>query len=196
MSTLSASEGLVTVEEYLAGEPFADVKHEYLGGVIYAMAGASEAHNIIAMNLYVALGTRLRGKPCQAFGSDMKVKLRPPGDTYFYYPDAMIACDPTDSGHGWRERPAVLFEIISEDTRRIDEREKRLAYRQLSSLTAYVRIEQTQAEIVVESRIGDTWKTERLVGVDAVLHLPSVGIELPLAELYERLNFQAAPEAR
>ena len=191
MTALTVSESCsITVEEFLAREPFSDIKYEYLGGVLYAMAGASEAHNIIAMNLYSALHARLRGKPCQPFGSDMKLKLRPAaGDTYFYYPDAMIACDPTDSGHGWRERPAVLFEIISEDTRQIDEREKRLAYRQLASLQAYVRIEQTRAEVAVESRAGDEgWRTERLSGLDTVVRLKAVGIALPLAELYERLK--------
>lgn len=194
MSTLPVSDTFITVEEFLAREPFDQIKHEYLGGVVYAMAGASEAHNIIASNLIGLLHARLRGKPCQAFGSDMKVKLRPSGDTYFYYPDAMIACDPTDSGHGWRERPAVIFEIISPDTRHTDEREKRLAYRQLGSLQVYVRIEQTHAEVIVESRTDDVWKMDRLIGLDAVLSLRSVKIELPLSELYERLNFPAAAQ--
>jgi Uma2 family endonuclease len=192
ISTLPTSDAFIAVEEYLATEPFSEVKREYLGGIVYAMAGASEAHNIIAMNLYVALGTRLRGKPCQPFGSDMKLKLRSSGDTYLYYPDAMIACDPTDSGHGWRERPAVLFEIISDDTRHTDEREKRFAYRQLASLQAYVRIEQTRPEAVLESRAEDGWKAERLIGLDAVLKLPAVQIDLPLSELYERLSFPAS----
>jgi Uma2 family endonuclease len=189
MTTLPIAQTLVTVEEYLEGESRSEVKHEYLGGVVYAMAGASEPHNIIAMNLYGALHSRLRGKPCQPFGSDMKVKLLPLGDTYFYYPDAMVACDPTDAGHGWRERPAVLFEIISEDTRRIDEREKRLAYLQLASLTAYVRIEQDRPEAVAEHRTHDGWKIERLTELGAVIHVPAIDIELPLAELYERLSF-------
>lgn len=117
MTTLTAERELVSVEDYLEKETRSDVKHEYLAGVIYAMAGASEAHNVIAMNLYTALGNRLRGKTCQPFGSDMKVKLHPLcGDTYFYYPDAMVACDPADSGHGWRERSSVLLEIVSEET--------------------------------------------------------------------------------
>ena len=180
----------MTVEEFLAREPSFEIKHEYLGGVVYAMAGASEPHNIIAANLVGMLHARLRGKSCQPFGSDMKVKIRPArGDTYFYYPDAMIACDQTDSGHGWRERPAVLFEIVSEDTRQTDEREKRLAYHQLPSLQAYVRIEQARPEAIIESCSEDGWKTKRLLGLGGVIKLGAVGIELPLAELYERLNF-------
>ena len=136
MNAVAARLPEITVEEYLAEEALSEVRHEYLGGVVYAMAGASEPHNRIATRLLSMLDVRLRGKPCEPFGPDMKVRLRPLDSTYFYYPDAMVACDPTDSGHGWRERPAALFEIISEETRRVDEREKRVPYLQLPSLQA------------------------------------------------------------
>ncbi len=180
---------IITVDEYLESELQAEVKHEYLGATVYSRAGASEAHNVIAMNLYAALGTQLRGKPCQPFGSDMKLRINLFGDFDFYYPDAMIACDSTDGvGHGWRERPTVLFEIISEETRRIDQREKRLAYLQIASLEAYIRIEQARAEVLAEVRAGAAWKTTRLSGPDAKLELTTLGIDLPLAELYERVR--------
>ncbi len=188
VSTLGHSSELVPVEEYLEGELRAETKHEYLGGLVYAMAGASEDHNIIAANLMGMLHAQLRGKACQPFGSDMKLRLETLGDTYFYYPDAMVACDPSDSGHGWRERPAVLFEILSEDTRRLDEREKRIAYLQIASLYAYVRIEQTSPEAVVERRVAGTWKRERFSGIDAIPDLPEVALRLPLGELFERLR--------
>jgi Uma2 family endonuclease len=184
----------VSVEEYLADEPLSEIKHEYLGGAIYAMAGASEPHNIVAVNLWVALGARLRGKPCRAFGSDMKVRLSPLGETYFYYPDAMIACDPTDAGRNWRERPAALFEIISERTRRIDGGEKRWAYLQLPSLEAYVRLEQVRAEAVLDLRTEQGWRRQILPGLDAVLKTPSLGLEIPLAEIYDGVQFNAAAE--
>jgi Uma2 family endonuclease len=189
MSTAVANTPFITEDEYLETEIRSEFKREYLGGVVYAMAGASEAHNIIAANLMGMLHARLRGKRCQPFGSDMKVRLLPLDSTYYYYPDAMIACDPADSGHGWRERPSALFEIISEETRRIDEREKRLAYLQLASLEAYVRIEQDRAEVVIERRTPDGWKAERLIGLEAVVRLPTLEIELPLAELFERVDF-------
>jgi Uma2 family endonuclease len=189
VSTLTHSSELVTVEEYLEGELRSETKHEYLGGLVYAMAGASEEHNVIAANLLGMLHAQLRGKPCQPFGSDMKVRLHTLGDTYFYYPDAMVACDPADSGHGWREHPAVLFEILSDDTRRLDEREKRFAYLQIPHLQAYVRIEQTSPEAIVERRISGAWQSEKLTGLDAIIALPEIGIRLPLAELYERLRF-------
>ena len=189
MSVLAARPPEITVEEYLADEALSDVKHEYLGGVVYAMAGASEPHNRIATRLLSMLDTRLRGKPCEPFGSDMKVRLHPLDSTYFYYPDAMVACDPTDSGHGWRERPAGLFEIISEETGRVDDGEKRIPYLQLPSLHAYARIEQERPEVVVDRRTPEGWKSERVSGLDAVVRLPELGIELPLAELFERVTF-------
>ena len=147
MTTLADRPLEMTVEEYLASEIHSDVKREYLGGAVYSRADVSEEHNYIASNLVGLLCTQLRGKPCEPFNSDMRVRLRPLDSTYFYYPDAMVACDPTDSGHGWRERPAALFEIISEDTRRVDEREKRVPYLQIPSLQAYVRIEQARPEL-------------------------------------------------
>ena len=188
MSTAAANAPFITEDEYLETEIRSEFKREYLGGVVYAMAGASEAHNIIAANLMGILYARLRGKPCQPFGSDMKVRLLPLDSTYYYYPDAMIACDPTDSGRGWRERPSALFEIISEDTRRIDEREKRLAYLQLARLEAYVRIEQDRAEVVIERRTPEGWRAEGLSGLEAVVRLPTLGIDLPLGELFERVQ--------
>ena len=189
MNSAVAHAPFITEGEYLESELHSEFKREYLGGVVYAMAGASEAHNIIAANLMGMLYAQLRGKSCQPFGPDMKVRLLPLDSTYYYYPDAMIACDPTDSGHGWRERPSALFEIITEDTRRIDEREKRLAYLQLASLQFYVRIEQDRAEVVIERRTPEGWKTERVSGLEAVVELPALEIALPLAELYERLKF-------
>lgn len=189
MSSAAATAPFVSEEEYLATEIHSEVKREYLGGAVYAMAGASEPHNIIAANLLGMLYAQLRGKHRQPFGSDMKVRLLPLDSTYYYYPDAMIACDPTDSGHGWRERPSALFEIVTEDTRRIDEREKRLAYLQLASLDAYVRLEQDRAEVVIDRRTPDGWKSERLTGLDAIVRLPTLEIELSLAELYERVKF-------
>ena len=191
MSVSVLAQSYMTVEEFLAGEELSPVKYEYLGGMVYAMAGAGEPHNRIAFSLYGMLYNRLRGRRREPFGPDMKLRLHFPssGSTYFYYPDAMVVCNPTDEGHGWREQPAALFEILSESTRQIDEREKRVAYLGLHSLAAYVRIEQDRPEIIVERRTLEGWQMERFIGLDAVLKLPTLEIELPLAELYERVTF-------
>lgn len=191
MNTAAATAPFITEEEYLETELRSEFKREYLGGVVYAMAGASEAHNIIAANLMGMLHARLRGRACQSFGSDMKVRLLPLDSTYYYYPDAMIACDSADSGHGWRERPSALFEIITEETRRIDEREKRLAYLQLATLEAYVRIEQDRAEVVVERRSPEGWRAERLSGSMRWYACRRWRSNCRWRELYERMKFPA-----
>src|SRR2546423_8717771 len=89
--------GMVTVGDYLSGELRSEVRHEYVGGSVYAMAGASEEHNAIAGNLFAALHAHLRGKPCRVFFVDMKVRLLITHTDIFYYPDLMVACDPRDT---------------------------------------------------------------------------------------------------
>src|SRR5437016_2558632 len=112
---------LLSIEDYLEGELRSLVKHEYLGGTVYAMAGARNVHNDVATNLLIALGSQLRGRPCRALNSDTKVRLRLPTQTRFYYPDAMVVCrsnPPTDT---FQDNPVVIAEVMSETTRRIDE---------------------------------------------------------------------------
>lgn len=191
MSAQPVSAQLLSVAEYLATEPFNLEKREYLAGVVYDMAGASEAHGVIAMNLYAMIHTRLRGKTCQGFSDNMQLRLRRPGGTYFYYPEAMISCDPMDSpGQRWKERPAALFEILSESTRGTDEREKRMAYLELPGLQAYVRIERDRPAVTVDGRTAEgDWSLTHFQGMDAVAFLPTLNMELPLVELYERMRF-------
>ena len=92
---------LITPEEYLEGEKYSEVKHEYVAGHIYAMVGASEPHNQIAINLTTALKLHLRGGPCRVFMSDMKVRVR----DAFYYPDVLVSCDRTDTNKYYKTRP-------------------------------------------------------------------------------------------
>src|SRR5439155_618350 len=104
------------------------IKHEYLGGVVYAMAGARNAHNLIATNALVALGARLRGKGCRPFNSDTKVRVRLPTQVRFYYPAVSVVCRPNPLTDSFQDEPAVLVEILSRKTHRIDMVEKKDAY--------------------------------------------------------------------
>ena len=187
MPAIAVSNVLMTVEEFLAAELSYESKHEYLAGMPYAMAGASTRHNGIAANLVGELHSRLRGKSCREYGSDLKVKLQISSSTYFYYPDAMIVCGRGGLGTSWAEQPRVIFEILSESTRAIDEREKRIAYLSIPTLDAYVLIEQKAERVIVDRRTAEGWVREILEGPGAVLRLPTVEVELPVTELYERL---------
>src|SRR5690242_18136730 len=176
---------LVSIDEYLAGELASPVKHEYLGGVVYAMAGARNAHNLIASNCLGALHGRLRGRPCRAYNSDTKIRLRLRDQIRFYYPDASVICRPNPPGDSFQDEPAVLVEVLSRRTRRIDEGEKREAYLTIPSLSAYLLVEQEAAAVVVFRRTEQGFVREVHQGIDAVIPLGEIDVELPLAEVYD-----------
>src|SRR5438067_643283 len=131
---------LISVDDYLAGELKSPSKHEYLGGVIYAMAGARNLHNLIASNALVALGSRLRGRLCRAFNSDTKVRVRLPAHVRFYYPEVSVVCRPNSPTESFQDEPAVIIEVLSRATRRIDEGEKKDAYLTIPSLSVYLLV--------------------------------------------------------
>src|SRR5437588_8261366 len=87
----------VTVEDYLAAEQHSDIRHEYIAGSVYAMAGASDRHNLISGNIYAPLHSHLRAKTCRVFMSDVKLRAQASGENIFYYPDLMVVCDSRDS---------------------------------------------------------------------------------------------------
>jgi Uma2 family endonuclease len=181
---------LVSVEDYLAGELASDVKHEYSGGFVYAMAGARNVHNRIAIALLGSLYAQLRDKPCEPFNSDTKVRIRFPTHTRFYYPDAMVVCEPNPANDTFQDHPVVIAEVVSEATRRIDEGEKRDAYLTISSLMAYLVVETDRPRVVVHRRTDSGFVAEAYEGAGTVIPLDAIDAELHFAELYERVVFQ------
>ncbi len=170
-----------TPESYLDAEATApEARHEYLAGDVYAMGGASAAHNIIAGNLFAALHRHLAGTPCRVFMADMKVRLQIYQEDYFYYPDVMVACKPQDNARYYRTQPVFLAEVLSESTQRIDQREKRLAYQHIDSLEEYLILAQDRPEAVLY-RKALQWHA---VTWDTTVPLASLGLALPLAQLY------------
>ncbi len=198
---------LVSVQDFLAGELVSPIKHEYLGGFVYAMAGTRNAHSIIEVNIRGELHQHLRGKPCQPYSSDTKIRIHLPipsplspaagergrgeGATHvrFYYPDASVVCRPNPQTDSFQDEPAVLFEVLSRGTRRIDEGEKRDAYLTIPSLRVYVLVEQEMPAVLVYRRTEQGFVREVYEGLDAVLPLQDIGTSLPLAEMYERVDF-------
>jgi Uma2 family endonuclease len=182
---------LVSVEDYLASELTSDVKHEYLGGYVYAMAGARNVHNRVASAILGSLYNQLRGKPCEPFNSDAKVRIRFSTHTRFYYPDAMVVCEPNAAEDTFQDRPVIIAEVVSDATRRLDEGEKREAYLTISTLMAYLVVETDRPRVVVHRRTDSGFVAEACEGLDAVIPLEAIEAELPLAELYERVEFES-----
>ncbi|MCH7224605.1 Uma2 family endonuclease [Haloferula sp. A504] len=179
----------ISIAEYLAGEELAEVKHEYVGGSVHAMAGATNRHNAIAVNAMVSLGAQLRGKSCRPFNSDTKVRIDFPDHTRFYYPDAMVVCRSNPAGDHFQESPVVVVEVLSDSTRRTDLEEKREAYLTMPSLKALIFVEPDSPRVVIHRRRAEGgFGSEVHSGLDAVVPLPEIEAELPLAELYDQIG--------
>lgn len=184
----------ISVEDYLAGELVSQVKHEYVGGEVYAMAGATNAHNIIAGNVFASLHTGLRRKPCRPFNSDTKIRIRLQSRWRFYYPDVSVVCRPNPQQESFQDEPTIVAEVLSRKTRRIDEGEKQDAYFAIPSLSAYLLIEQETPAIVVHRRTPNGFLREVYDGMDAVIPLDEIDAELPLADAYEGVEFLPEPD--
>ena len=180
---------LISVEDYLASELRSQVKHEYLDGVVYAMAGSRNVHNIIAGNVLAALHARLRGRKCRPFNSDTKIRVRLPTHWRFYYPDASVICRQNPLNDSFQDEPTAIFEVLSKATRRVDGGEKKDAYLTIPSLSTYVLLEQDSAAAVVYRRSEQGFLREVYAGRETTIPLPEIEIELPLAEIYDGVEF-------
>lgn len=170
----------ITVEEYLEGEKGSDIRHEYVAGAVYAMAGASGLHNLLALAFATGLRQHLRSSPCRVFMSDMKVRVR----DAFYYPDLVVVCGAIDAGAYYQSVPTLIVEILSESTEARDRLEKRLAYQSLESLQEYVLVTQDKMRVEVYRRIEDGWQIETYSYGDRV-RFASIHYEAAIEQLYE-----------
>ena len=183
---MNAAEKIIylTEEEYLEGERHSEVRHELVGWQAWAMAGASEEHNIVSGNLFNALSAHLRGKRCRTFIHDMKVRVNWEGAPTFFYPDVLVTCDPRDTDRYFKQHPTVVIEVLSPETERFDRREKLMAYASLDSTQDYVLVAQDRIEVTVHRR-ANGWKPENVGGAEMLLDLPSLAFSLSLAAIYE-----------
>jgi Uma2 family endonuclease len=180
----------LSVDEYLNAEKDSPVRHEYVDGQIFAMAGASDRHNRIAGNFYKRLDDHLGDGPCEAFISDMKVWV---SEFVFYYPDVVIACDGPGADAYYRKQPRLIIEISSPGTERTDRSEKLVAYKQVKSLKEYVIVSQDRVRIEVCRRgRGGRWSWVVLTELSDELRLESVGLTITLVEVYRRVFPQRA----
>lgn len=185
MSALSQQTHWITPEEYLEGELLSEIRHEYACGKVYAMAGASAAHNRISVNLLAELNLHLRGKPCEAFINDMKIRMESGSDSFFYYPDVMVACDPSDNADYFRRFPKVIVEVLSPSTERIDSSEKLRAYQSIPTVEVYILISQQETQVTIFRR-ANQWRREVITGSVGRLEIPELEFGIDFARLFER----------
>jgi Uma2 family endonuclease len=192
-----ARQTYLTPEEYLVLERQAETKSEYLNGEVFAMTGASLAHNQIAVNIVLALGSRLKSGPCRILSHDMRVKVSQTG--LYTYPDVVVICGRPQLEDKQKDtllNPTLLIEVLSPSTEGYDRGAKFAHYRTLESLTDYVLIWQTEARIEHFARqAADKWLLTEYKGQEAVAPLSSIGCELPLAEAYDQVELPPAETA-
>ncbi len=184
-----------TLEEYFALEESADHRNEYYQGEIYAMAGGKFNHNVITSTFAGLFYQAFLNKPCVAFVSDMRVQTKPDG--LYTYPDVMLVCDKPIFLEGREDtitNPQVIIEVLSDSTRKYDSTDKFEFYKELKALRYYVLVEPDRAYIQCFQRIDQNkWLLETCKGLEDSLKLTELNIELPLAQIYARVNFPTIP---
>jgi Uma2 family endonuclease len=175
-------------DDYLAAEAASLIKHEYRDGEVYAMAGGTDAHVTIALNLWALLRAHLRNRGCRAYALDMKAHIE--ALNCFYYPDVMVTCDDRDLPSSTVKRhPCLIVEVLSDSTEAFDRGDKFTDYRHLDSLQEYVLISQTRQQVEVFRRnVEGLWVLHPFSEGEGV-SLTSVGWEGAIADLYEDVDF-------
>ncbi|HWX41876.1 MAG TPA: Uma2 family endonuclease [Blastocatellia bacterium] len=179
-----------TTEQYLTLERQSEVRHEYLDGFVYAMAGETPEHSTICFNLAGLVHSQLRNGPCRGFSPNMKVRTDPSG--LFAYADLAVVCGKPIFHDDKRDvliNPTAIFEVLSASTEAYDRGEKFLRYRRgITTLTDYTLIHQSRAIVEHFTRSTDVvWPSKTIEGIDATLSIPSIGCEISLAEIYARV---------
>lgn len=174
----------ITVAEYLEGERISDVKHEYVDGEIYAMAGESRRHNLIASNFVVNFRGSLEN--CEVYFEG--VKLRANRST-FYYPDVLVTCETEREDDDYVIKyPCLIIEVLSPSTASVDKREKLIAYKMIESLQEYAIVWQDELRVELHRRHENGWLTFFYTNLEDRIEFSSVNIETTVAEIYRGVN--------
>ena len=182
----------LTPEEYLAWERKSDTKHEYLGGEIIAMSGASYRHTIITMNISGELYSQLKEGQCTVHTNDLQVRTQP--ETSYFYPDILVVCgEPLfeDNIFDTLLNPVVVIEVLSPSTERYDRGEKFDYYQQLASLREYVLVSQDEVRVELYHRQGTAWQPTEFRSLGDMLLLDAINCELTLSDIYRRVEFRS-----
>lgn len=179
----------LTVEEYLAMDRAAEVASEYHDGEVFSICGVTAEHSLINANLTVAVGTRLQNSPCRVYASPLRVRVSPKN---FVYPDLMVICGKpvfTDESADTVINPKVIVEVLSPSTESYDYGLKFKLYRNLASLEEYIWVEPDTPTVEVFRKAGSEWRFATVTGMNSVLNVESLGLAIPLGEIYDRIEF-------
>lgn len=183
-----------TFEEYLALEAASETRYEYWDGEVFAMAGTTKRHNRMVLNLARLLYPFAQKKGCEVFAENVKQQLRE--RSRYVYPDVIYTCDPDDveaDDGQWVVEPRLLIEVLSDSTAGVDREEKRDAYFLLPSLQAYIILAQDRYSAKIYQRANDFWRNQLLTNPADEILLPTLGITLKLADVYEGIRLKINP---
>lgn len=183
---------LLTADAYLQGEADAMIRHEYVRGEVYAMAGAGDGHVRISGNVFALLKAHLRGSGCSVYMADMKVRVKE--NEAFFYPDVLVTCDPADLQRNYTKySPSLIVEVLSVSTEGYDRGEKFALYREINSLQEYVLIDPRSYRVDVFRRnANNRWELFAFTSVDSQVELASLNFQASMSAIYEDVNFALA----
>lgn len=188
--SIAKEKPVFTPEAYLEWEKHNEIKHEYLEGDVFAMAGAKDAHVTVSGNLFAMLKNHLRGGPCRVYISDMKAQVEQANA--FFYPDVMVSCDERDRQTDYFKRyPTLIAEVLSESTAAFDRGRKFAFYRMLESLREYVIIDPDTLSLECFRRDGNGHWVLYPFGPGEEVELASVGFSAPIEVFYEGVDMDA-----
>jgi Uma2 family endonuclease len=176
--------GLMSFEEYMELYELSDLRLEYVAGEVFAMCGVSRKHAVICRNLSGAVHAHLKGKPCQLFPPDFKVRLKYASKDHSYYPDLTVACGEKGLEEYWLTHPKLVIEVLSPSTEGIDRRQKAPVYRAAPTVEEFLLIAQEEPHITIQRR-ADNWRSSYHFELSDVVELRSIDLKLSLAQIYE-----------
>lgn len=180
---------LISAANYLAADNDGAWRHEFVNGAVYAMAGASDRHNLIRGNLAAYLLDRVPDT-CQVFSAEMKLQIKTNEQERYYYPDVFVACDPTDRDPYVRKFASLVIEVLSPGTERIDRAEKFQAYQANAAVLEYALLSQDAIELELFRR-RTSWQREFYVQ-DNTVTFESVGVTTNVSTFYRRVGLDLA----
>ncbi|MEA5601253.1 Uma2 family endonuclease [Nostoc sp. UHCC 0252] len=181
----------ITPEAYLELEEKSNIKHEYIDGQVYAMAGTTDTHNTIALNLALLIRNHFRGSECRVYFADIKAQLEK--RNRFYYPDIIVTCDPKDRETPTYKRfPKLIVEVLSESTEGFDRGDKFNDYQTLDSLEEYVLVNSKHQRVETFRRNEQgLWVLQTYTPDNQTFELQSINLTAPFTELYENVELEA-----